>query len=319
MQLLFILLLLPFSLFASQILSYNIYDRTDRVDVMITFDTPYQGLIKQNIKDSKIIIKLENAEIESSKIKKLSSHFLTYLSITPMSGYTQVVASVPSGIIFKASKTTDSYGLRLRFKKKNTLTSSQQIAKKQITSIQNTPNFSALETKKENINISQSYYIVIAVLIVGIIILLIIKKKLSSQQKNPQQIKSWTFQKEITPNIKEKVTQNKINETPLSQVSIEFQKNINATTNIIMLRFQHQNYLLLLSNTTSILLDKFTEDLPNTQEDFENMLQTKYQELDQYIEKEAFNVSQEEEQILKEPFKAYQERAASLGYTQNIN
>ena len=113
-KLLFILLL-PLSIYGSKILSYNIYDRTDRVDVMITFDTPYDGAIKQSKSEKKIIIKLENAMIESSKLKQLSSRYITSLSITPMVNYTQIVASIPESVMFKASKTSDGYGLRLRF------------------------------------------------------------------------------------------------------------------------------------------------------------------------------------------------------------
>jgi len=87
-KLLFILLL-PLSIYGSKILSYNIYDRTDRVDVMITFDTPYDGEIRQSKSNKKIIIKLEKAMIESAKVKKLSSKYITALSITPMNNYTQ--------------------------------------------------------------------------------------------------------------------------------------------------------------------------------------------------------------------------------------
>jgi myo-inositol-hexaphosphate 3-phosphohydrolase len=115
---LLLIFLLPLALNASKILSYNIYDRTDRADVMITFDTPYEGVIKQNVSKSQIIIKLTDAKIESSKLKKLSSKFLNSISITPMSGYTQIVASVADSVTLKASKTSDSYGLRLRFSSK---------------------------------------------------------------------------------------------------------------------------------------------------------------------------------------------------------
>ena len=107
-----LIFLIPFALNASKILSYNVYDRTERVDVMITFDTPYDGSIKQSITNNKIIIKLENSEIESSKSKKLTSKYLQKLTITQMSGYTQIVATVPSSTKLKASKTSDAYGLR---------------------------------------------------------------------------------------------------------------------------------------------------------------------------------------------------------------
>ncbi|MBN2782992.1 MAG: hypothetical protein JXQ66_07120, partial [Campylobacterales bacterium] len=162
-----LIFLLPITIFASKILSYNIYDRTDRVDVMITFDTPYEGTIRQSKADGKIIIKLEDAIIESSKRKQLLSKYISSLSITPMAGYTQIVAAIPESVNFSASKTADSYGLRLRFDE--TITSQNQ---------QNpfapTNPLSSLPTKAE-VDMSQSYYVVIAILLIGIAILFYIK------------------------------------------------------------------------------------------------------------------------------------------------
>ena len=103
-----LLILLPLLLSASKILSYNIYDRTDRVDVMITFDTPYEGKIKQSKSATKIIIKLEDASIESTKTKILSSKFLNSINIVPLANYTKIIAVVPDSISLKASKTSDS-------------------------------------------------------------------------------------------------------------------------------------------------------------------------------------------------------------------
>ncbi|MFT7860810.1 MAG: hypothetical protein ABXS93_07720, partial [Sulfurimonas sp.] len=111
----FLLFLLPLSLFGSKILSYNIYERTDRADVMITFDTPYTGVIKQSKGRSKTLLKLENTSIESTKVKKVNSKYLKSLTITPLLGYTQIVAVTPGSTKLIASKTSDGYGLRLRF------------------------------------------------------------------------------------------------------------------------------------------------------------------------------------------------------------
>ncbi len=38
-----LLLLFPLLLLGSKILSYNVYERSNRVDVMLTFDTPFEG------------------------------------------------------------------------------------------------------------------------------------------------------------------------------------------------------------------------------------------------------------------------------------
>lgn len=286
-----LIFLLPFTLYASKILSYNLYDRSDRVDVMITFDTPYEGVIKQSISKSKIIIKLSGASIESAKLKQLSSKYLQSLSITPMAGYTQIVASVSNGVKLQASKTSDSYGLRLRF------TSQTAIKKSEQSGVGNTNLLSSLPTKK-NDEISQSYYIVVAILIIGIIILFFLKKKIASDPKQKRE-NSWLFKenKEIKP--QESKSKSKSND-----ISIKFQKNINSDNSVVMLDFGEQSYLVILGKS-NILLDKYTDDKPVTQEDFETILQNRHQELDQFLQ--ATDES-------KESLQAYKERASSISY-----
>ena len=301
-----LLFLLPFSLQASKILSYNIYDRSDRADVMITFDTPYDGVIKQSISKSKIIIKLNDASIESSKIKNVSSKFLHSITITPMAGQTQIVASVPSSVRLIASKTSDAYGLRLRFtnvpaKKSNVNTAQASTS----------TSLSSLPTKK-NDDMSTSYYIVVAILIIGILILFILKKKMATKNIQTQQ-NPWLFQEnkvnnETQPNTQTATTSDKNN----NDISIRFQKTLNENNSVVMLDFGAQSYLVLMGKS-NILLDKFTEDKPTTQEDFESILQNRHQELDDFLKVESNNSSHENKQP-KEALQAYKERAASILY-----
>ena len=305
-----LLFLLPFSLQASKILSYNIYDRTDRADVMITFDTPYDGVIKQSISKSKIIIKLSGASIESSKIKNVSSKFLHSITITPMSGQTQIVASVPASIKLIASKTSDAYGLRLRF--------TDRVANKNST--KNTPaaastSLSSLPTKKSD-DMSTSYYIVVAILIIGILILFVLKKKIAT--KNIQNKQSpWLFQENQTKQETQtnaQAPQSKTTTTPDStkDISIRFQKALNEKNSVVMLDFGAQSYLVLMG-ANNILLDKFTDDKPTTQKDFESILQNRHQELDDFLRVESNNSSNDNSQP-KEALQAYKERAASILY-----
>ena len=309
-----LLFLLPLTfLQASKILSYNIYDRTDRADVMITFDTPYDGVIKQSISKSKIIIKLSGASIESSKIKNVSSKFLHSVTITPMSGQTQIVASVPSSVKLIASKTSDAYGLRLRF--------TNRVAKK--SSIKNTPatastSSSSLPTKK-NDDMSTSYYIVVAILIIGILILFVLKKQMAGKNIQNQQ-SPWLFQenqddKQTQTNTQ--ATQARTTDTAVAMpdnnndISIRFQKTLNEKNSVVMLDFGVQSYLVLMG-ANNILLDKFTDDKPTTQEDFESILQNRHQELDDFLRVESNNNSGKSQP--KEALQAYKERAASILY-----
>ncbi len=284
-----LIFVLPFTLYASKILSYNMYDRSDRVDVMITFDTPYNGVIKQSVSESKIIIKLGDASIESAKLKQLSSKYLQSLSITPMAGYTQIVASVSDSVKLQASKTSDSYGLRLRFANQTAMKKPEQA------SVNNTNLLSSLPTKK-NDEISQSYYIVVTILVFGIIILFFLKKNIASTPKQREK-KSWLFKEN-------KETKPQENKTKSNDISIKFQKNINNDNSVVMLDFAEQSYLVLIGNN-NILLDKFTDNKPVSQEDFETILQNRHQELDQFLQ--AGDES-------KESLQSYKERASSISY-----
>lgn len=289
---LLLLFILPFALYGSKILSYNIYDRTDRVDVMITFDTPYEGIIKQSVAKSTIIIKLEEASIESAKIKQLSSKFLTSLSITPMAGYTQITATVPPSVQLKASKTSDSYGLRLRF-----LAQTAQTNTTASPTEQTSPNLLQTLPTKKGEDLSMSYYIVIGVLIVGIIILFFLKTKITSKKQNS----SWLFNPNQTPAAQSTPQPN----LPINNVSIRFQKSINEANTVVMLDYGEQSYLVLMGSS-NILLDKFTDDKPVTQDEFEKILQNRHQQLDEFLRVENHSH--------KEPFQSYKEKASSISY-----
>ena len=296
----FLLLLLPLSIYASKILSYNIYERSDRADVMITFDTPYTGTIKQSKRNDRIIIKLEDASIESAKIKKVNSNYLHSLTITPLKNQTQIVAFTADNVKFIASKTSDAYGLRLRFTQKN--------------AVKNTPqnstigtDLSALQTKPDG-EMSRSYYIVVAILVIGILILLFIKKKIVASPASKKK-DSWLFnaaQEQL--HKKEAPASQEMSQAtlPTDMVSIRFQKAIDSTNSVVMLDFGNESYLVMMGNS-NILLDKFRDNKPTTQQEFDVILQERNQILEDFL-------GVDEEQGLKEPLQAYKERAASLVY-----
>lgn len=298
-----LLLLLPLSLYSSKILSYNIYERTDRADVMITFDTPFSGVIKQSKGKNKIIIKLQGASIETSKIKKVNSNYLHSLVITPLKEYTQIAASVSSSTRLIASKTADAYGLRLRFTKK----SLSKPSLSQNESFSN--NLSSLPTKQET-GMSASYYIVVTILIIGIVILLILKKRMvQTSPTKPQN--SWLFNsnEQTHTAANEPITQETTTNNLEKMVSIRFQKAIDNTNSVVMLDFGEESYLVLMGNS-NILLDKFKDDKPTTEQEFNTILQDRNRELEDFLGSKSTNNT-----TAKEPLQAYKERAASLIYS----
>ena len=297
-----LLFLLPLSLFATKILSYNIYDRTDRVDLMITFDTPYKSVIKQSRDNSQIIIKLENTEIETAKIKNLSTKFLNSIKIIPMQNFTQIVAIVPSNIFLIAAKTTDGYGLRLRFSHKQSAHRKSQISKKNIAVKKNT-----LPTKS-NDALNESYYIVVGVLLIGIVILFFLQRKIKKSTQNKEQ-GSWLYNE--TSNKEKVIQKDSLNGN--NEVAIRFQKNIDEKNSVVMIDFAEQSYLVLMGEN-NLLLDKFVDDKPTTQEDFETILKNRHQELDDFLKVESKESNGSKES--KEALQAYKERAASIVYSE---
>lgn len=300
-----LIFLLPISIYASKILSYNIYDRTDRADVMITFDTPYDGVIKQSLSNANIIIKLYGTTVESPKVKKLTSQYLHSISITQMSDYVQIVASVASSVKLIASKTSDAYGLRLRFatdaQEAQTNTSNVDVEENPL---------AQLPTKKDDA-LSENYYLVIIILVIGILILFFIKQRMSSTTKQSPK-NSWLFNAnnhdEETPTTQSisKPIHETTNSNMAKDVSIRFQKSIDSSNSVVMLDFADQSYLVLMGKE-NILLDKFTDNKPVNQDDFENILKSRHQELDDFL-----RVQKNEP---KEPLQAYKERAASIIYS----
>ena len=294
--------LLPVYLFGAQILSYNIYERTDRADVMITFDTPYEGKIKLSKGDSKTILKLEDATIESTKLKKVNSRYLKSIAITPLDTYVQIVAMTPQNIKLYASKTADGYGLRLRFTTKTAtkVTTTQQTTK-------TTQNLSALPTKQGN-DLSTSYYIVIAILIFGIGILWYIKRKVQPKQQN-----SWLFNQQNQPQQSQPHPSQQSQQPtpqPSNEITIRFQKALDAHNSVVMLDFLNQSYLVLIGNG-NILLDKFIDNKPTTQSEFDAILQERQNELMDFL---AHPVDTGNSSSHQEPLQLYKEKAATLAY-----
>jgi len=291
------LLLLPAFLWGAKILSYNVYDRNDRVDVMLTFDTPYEGVLRQNRQNDTVTVKLEEAFIDTPVVKTINSKYLNKLTITPENEDIKIIAELSNNVIMQASKTSDSYGLRLRFMHPEAANSATQ----------NTPvdemSVGGLPTKKGN-EFEQSYYVVIGILVIGIAILFWLKqniaKRTTAMKNEPKS--PWLFDKTTAAETKAAIS------TPLPMsnesggVHIRFQKPLDNSHTVAMLDYGTMSYLVLLGSNT-ILLDKFQDNIPVTQNDFETLLQSKHRELDGY-----FQLAPAQDEV----FDSYKEKASGV-------
>ena len=90
-------------------------------------------------------------------------------------------------------------------------------------------------------------------------------------------------------------------QTDDNSVSIRFQKDIDEKNSVVMLDFMEQSYLVIMGNT-NVLLDRFNDNKPSTQEDFESILQDKHQILEKYLSQE-------------EPMQSYSQKASSIPHS----
>jgi len=293
---------LAVSLFSSEILNYNIYNRTDRVDIMLTFDTPYQDKIKEQQTSKNIVITLEGALMQNPKFQTISSNIIKAIKIIPLEDSTQIIVKKStSNVKMIAAKTKDSYGLRLRFK--------SRVASTQMQSDAQDP-FAALPTKKDT-PISANYIIVVTLLFIGVIVLFFINKKIRAKiSKTPAQ-DSWLF-KAASSLQQQKIQPTKQQQNTM-EPTIKFQKQIDEHNSVVLIEYGSRSYLALSGNSNA-LLDKFEDNKPTTQEEFEYILHQRDQELDDFLKVANTTNLQTKEDILQE----YKTKAATLSYEENL-
>jgi len=255
-------LLLPTISFSSKILSHNIYERTDRIDIMITFDTPYEGTLYQNIKSNHIKLTLHGATVEEPITKNLSNDFLNSLTIAPIGDHAEIILSTPNKTDLEASKTIDGYGLRLRLSK-------QENPEKSFlqTSSESVNNALPTQKRSSSVKLSTGYYIAIALLILAVIILYFFRKKVTGSTKSG----SWLMG-------------GGINTQSSQNANIIFQKPIDANNRVVLIEFEKRRYLAI-TGSSNMLLDTFTEDNKpiRTQEQFNKMLSQNSAKLDEFM------------------------------------
>lgn len=273
-----LLLLLPLLLFGSKILSYNVYERSNRVDVMLTFDTPFEGKLSQVTRNNQIILKLKGASIEAPKIKNINTSYLHKMTITPINSHTEIILQTANNVSMSASKTSDAYGLRLRFIKGSPVA---KTAKKETSPV---TGLSSLPTKAAN-EFNNSYYIVIAVLLIGIIIMLWLKKKMGIPTAKGKQ--PWLFKGGVKK----------------EGISVRFQKPLDPKNRVVMLDYEGHSYLVVIG-TSNVLLDKYNGDKPiSTQSEFDKILDDNRTELDSYLQLDKSDDI--------EPLQSYKEKASA--------
>ena len=304
------LLLFFAALWGSNLSTYNIYERSDRVDIMLSFDAPYSGTILQERKDGAITLLFKDLQNDQSIEKSVNSSILQELLFEPRGQNLALVIRSAAEVSVSASKTTDGFGLRVRVTPQTAINSpattaiSSQETKENITEASNLSgeqNGSNLSTSAQSpglnlapqsgdVNfmtqgmsdmIDYRYYSVLGVLALLLLALLFVKTKLKNKQN--------TFKTKQKNDWFEKVKKDK-------EVEIIYEKQLDGANKVVLFQHLDRRYLVL-TGASNVLLDKFGEEKMTSEQDFQSFFEENQKKLNAYIEN-------------RQPLDAYKDKAS---------
>ncbi len=262
MRFLIVFVALFSSVFASSLLTYNVYERSDRIDVMLSFDSPHEGSISQKNDASSITLTISDLSYDRLIEKSVNSPIVQELTISPEGKNLKVVLKSDKRISVVASKTVDGFGLRIRgslYQASTKSTTAPEISSK------------PLETSPSSDFIDSRYITVIGILLFLALVMLWVRKRLSSGKlfkKSPKKEgKSWLFNPE----------------TGLAkEVNVLHKKSLDSNNSIVLFEYGTTKYLVM-AGATNVLLDKFHNGEVQDTNDFEKVFEENRRRLDEYL------------------------------------
>lgn len=253
-----ILLLISLSVFANNIINYNIYKRDDRIDVMLSFDSPYSakdGDIRILSGSDYVGVVLNNIKIAERNSQVLNMPYVEQLLMYPVGESTVLEFKTKEKLsIIPALTKDDGFGLRIRVLPK---ASNQNLANSEI-------------QYAEESDIDNKLYSMIGVLVAVILMLVYVKKQLSKKIKIPNS------------NSKQKVANFlNINE---NQAVVVCEKQLDKDNKFIVVDYENSRYKLIIGNT-NIWLDAPSQ----SEENFETYFEENKQKLQNMIKQNALN------------------------------
>ena len=306
MRILLLIILLLHPLFAAVLLNENIYERQNRVDLMLSFDTPFKGAVKKATgEDGSVTIYLTGTKVQKPFYQSIRKSFVDSIAVTKSGSDSALIKIIPrrGPVGVQASKTVDGFGLRLRIfpqkgaaKPTGATTPPVPAVLKQAAaqdSALQTPgeekSAKPLNTLKESDTLpGWRYWSVLGVLLLLLLILWWARKR---AMRNLGAGGGWLMPKRSAPPA---------GDLPPEAV-IRFQKPLDANNRLLLVEFGAKQYLMVVGNS-NLLLDTFFEGRIEEEDDFTRMFEANKKQLDHFLKEnhpdayEAFkaNASKEE-------------------------
>ena len=272
MRILLIFLAAIAPIFASNLMTYNIYERTDRVDIMLSFDAPYEGNIFQKREKNKTMLVLNSLNYEESVTKNINSKIVQELEIEPKQNSVSLNLTSQDAIVVSASKLPDGFGLRIRITPKNTPAQ-----------VENLPQASAQINKPTEIGPQESesivdtrYFIVLGALVALLLFLFVFKKYMVKKAANFKGFEGASKTAQDTQAVNWLLNQK-------GGVNVIFEKSLDSANKVMLLSYENRRYLVLVGSSNA-LLDSFGEEKIRNEQDFEVFFEENRKRLGSFLE-----------------------------------
>jgi hypothetical protein len=252
---------------ATTLLTYNVYERSDRIDLMLSFDSPYDGSITKKMGKNITILTLSDLTYDQLIEKSIDSAIVQEITIEPNNDKTNIILKSDHKISVIASKTVDGFGLRIRSKQIKTNANLPTI--KSTNTANESSNQTFLQTKANEDLIDSRYISVIVVLLILLGFMFWLKNKVTNTKLSVKEKNSWLFQG--NKNNSEKI-----------EVNVLHKKQVDKNNSVVLLEFEGQKYLVMTGNS-NLLLDKFNGNEINDNLEFEKAFEQNRQKLDEYL------------------------------------
>lgn len=252
---------------ATTLLTYNVYERSDRIDLMLSFDSPYDGSITKKMGKNITILTLSDLTYDQLIEKSIDSAIVQEITIEPNNDKTNIILKSDHKISVIASKTVDGFGLRIRSKQIKTNANLPTI--KSTNTANESSNQTFLQTKANEDLIDSRYISVIVVLLILLGFMFWLKNRVTNTKLSVKEKNSWLFQG--NKNNSEKI-----------EVNVLHKKQVDKNNSVVLLEFEGQKYLVMTGNS-NLLLDKFNGNEINDNLEFEKAFEQNRQKLDEYL------------------------------------
>ncbi len=231
---------------------YTLYDKPDRIDLMLTFDAPWPGKITRTQKEKREMLMLKDVTFpRQEEVRKPDSPFLGELRIAPLKDATLIALQAKVPLKINASKTIDNTGLRIRIEPAS---GAEEATLRPIPQKKN-----ASRSTDGTSDISWAFGKVVFVLLLLTALLWFLKRWIEKRSGA-----TWLFGERGAAT---------------EDIRILAQKPLDMRNRIVLIGYGEKKYLVL-TGENALLLDRFEED----EAAFETLLQKHGKKLGDFLE-----------------------------------